>query len=269
MDKKIGFIGCGNMAKAMIKGIINSNLIKKENIIASAKSDSTIENGKNELKINMVKDNKEVAKVSDIIILATKPNIYPSVIEEIRDIVDENKLIITIAAGKSIKEVEELFNGNVRVIRTMPNTPALVGEGMSGLSKGNYANEEDMNTAKQIFCSFGKCEEVEESLMDCVVGASGSSPAFVYMFIESLADGAVLSGMKRDTAYKFVAQSVLGSAKMVLESGEHPGKLKDNVCSPGGTTIAGVEALEKEGFRGSVIKAIKASVKKSMKMSEK
>lgn len=267
MNLKIGFIGSGNMAQAIIGGMIDSNLVSKDNIYATAVSDKTINLVKEKYGVNTSKDNKDVANKTDIIFLAVKPNVYKTVIDEIKDVVDENKLIVTIAAGQTIENIEDMFGRELRIIRTMPNTPALVGEGMGLITANKKATNEDVENVVKIFNSFGKSEIVEEALIDTAGSLSGCGPAYTYMYIEALADAAVESGVKRDLAYKLAAQMVLGSAKMVLESGEHPGKLKDNVCSPGGTTIKGVNSLEQAGFRGVVIDALLASINKTLEMS--
>ncbi|MCO8193337.1 pyrroline-5-carboxylate reductase [Anaerofustis sp. NSJ-163] len=267
MNLKIGFIGSGNMAQAIIGGMIDSNLVSKDNIYATAVSDKTINLVKEKYGVNTSKDNKDVVNKTDIIFLAVKPNVYKTVIDEIKDVVDENKLIVTIAAGQTIENIEDMFGKELRIIRTMPNTPALVGEGMGLITANKKATNEDVENVVKIFNSFGKSEIVEEALIDTAGSLSGCGPAYTYMYIEALADAAVESGVKRDLAYKLAAQMVLGSAKMVLESGEHPGALKDNVCSPGGTTIKGVNVLEKAGFRGVVIDALLASINKTLEMS--
>ncbi|MGN8913946.1 pyrroline-5-carboxylate reductase [Anaerofustis butyriciformans] len=267
MNLKIGFIGSGNMAQAIIGGMIDSNLVSKDNIYATAVSDKTINLVKEKYGVNTSKDNKDVANKTDIIFLAVKPNVYKTVIGEIKDVVDENKLIVTIAAGQTIENIEDMFGRELRIIRTMPNTPALVGEGMGLITANKKATNEDVENVVKIFNSFGKSEIVEEALIDTAGSLSGCGPAYTYMYIEALADAAVESGVKRDLAYKLAAQMVLGSAKMVLESGEHPGTLKDNVCSPGGTTIKGVNSLEQAGFRGVVIDALLSSINKTLEMS--
>ncbi|MFI3210673.1 MAG: pyrroline-5-carboxylate reductase [Peptostreptococcaceae bacterium] len=265
---EIGFIGCGNMASAMINGIINSDLIKGEDIIACDRNDYILENAQMDFEINTTKDMNEVVEKSDIIVIAVKPNGYREVLETIKEKITLDKIIITIAAGISINFVEEIIGNDKKIIRTMPNTPAFVGEGMTAICKNKNISEKELKTIELIFNSFGESEVLDESLIDVVVGTSGSSPAFCFMFIEAMADCAVKYGMSRDTAYKFVSQSLLGSAKMVLESGTHPAKLKDNVCSPGGTTIEGVLKLEEEGFRKSVISGMSAVIEKSIKMSK-
>ena len=263
---RIGFIGCGNMATAMIKGILDSQKVKTEDVIASAKSEKTREKIKAELGINAARKNKEVVEFSDILFLAVKPQYYEEVIQEIKDDLRENQMIVSIAPGKTLAWLAERLGENKKIIRTMPNTPAMVKEGMMGMCKNDLVTEDEMQQVKDICESFGKAEVVPESLIDVVVGVSGSSPAYVFMFIEAMADAAVADGMPRTQAYKFAAQAVLGSAKMVLETGKHPGELKDMVCSPGGTTIEAVRVLEEKGMRSAVIEASRACVKKARDM---
>ncbi|HSQ89442.1 pyrroline-5-carboxylate reductase [Romboutsia sp.] len=267
MNKTIGFIGCGNMAKAMIGGIVKSKLVSSNNINASALSQSTLDAINNEFKINTTTDSREIVKNSDIVIVAVKPNVYDTVLESVKDLIDNEKLIVTIAAGKTIASVENVIGSDKKIIRTMPNTPALVNEGMSALCKNQNITDEELNIVKTIFDSFGKSEIVGEYLIDAVIGVSGSAPAYVFMFIEAMADAAVAAGMPRPQAYKFASQAVMGSAKMVLESGKHPGELKDMVCSPGGTTIEAVKTLEEKGLRNAVIKAMEDCIEKSKEMS--
>lgn len=266
--KKIGFIGAGNMASAMIGGIVNSKLVEPNMVIASAYSQGTLDRIDANFGINTTKDSKKVTRTSDIVIVAVKPDIYDDILEEIKDFIDDNKIIVTIAAGKSIKDIESIIGEDKKIVRTMPNTPALVNEAMSSLSINKNINKEDLEAVTEVFNSFGNTEVVPEYLIEAVIGASGSAPAYVFLFIEAIADAAVIAGMPRPQAYKFASQAVMGSAKMVLETGKHPGELKDMVCSPGGTTIEAVKVLEEEGFRASVIKAICACIEKSKKMSE-
>ena len=265
--KKIGFIGAGNMGGAILGGILNSKMIDNNHIIASAKSDRTIEKIKNDYNVNVTKDSKEVVEFSDLIVIGVKPDIYDEILEEIKDLIND-KIIITIAAGKTIEAMEKIIGDDKKIVRTMPNTPSLVGEGMTSLSPNKNISEEELSFVKSIFDSLGKSEVVKEDLIHAVIGASGSSTAYAFMFIEAIADGAVRCGMPRDKAYTFAAQGVLGAAKMVLDTGKHPGELKDMVCSPGGTTIEAVKVLEEEKFRGAVLKAIDSCVKKSIEMSK-
>lgn len=266
MNKKIGFIGCGNMAKAMIGGIIASGLVEAGHIIASDGYLPSLEAAREKYSILISQDNKEVALKSDILFLAVKPNMYERVINEIKNSISENTVVVTIAPGKTLKQVRENFEKEVKILRTMPNTPALVGAGVTAVCPNSNVTEEELAMLKEIIGTFSLVEEIEEKLFDAVVSVSGSSPAYVFMFIEAMADAAVIQGMPRDKAYKFAAQSVMGSAKMLLETGKHPGELKDMVCSPGGTTIEAVAVLEEKGFRTAVIEAMRACGEKSGKM---
>ena len=268
MDKIIGFIGGGNMASAIIGGIMKAELADKDRLLASCKSQNTVERLQEQFGIYATTDNRQVAAKADILFLAVKPNMFATVIPEIKDVVKEGQMIVSIAAGQTIEAIESAFGKEIKLIRVMPNTPALVGEAMSGISPNELVTPEELQEVIDIFESFGEAEVVPESMMDAVIGVSGSSPAYVYMFIEAMADAAVADGMPRAQAYKFAAQSVLGSAKMVLETGMHPGALKDAVCSPGGTTIEAVAKLEESGFRQSVIAAQRACVQKSKDMSK-
>ncbi|WP_096634834.1 pyrroline-5-carboxylate reductase [Clostridium cochlearium] len=269
MKKNIGLIGCGNMAQAMITGIVSSKIVFGENVFVSDKDEEKLKYIKEKFNVNISKDNKEVAENSDIIILAVKPNKYGEVIQGIKDHVKKDVIIVVIGAGITIDYVEESFEKKLKIIRTMPNTPALVGEGMSAICYNELITENDLEDVVNIFKSFGKVEIIEEDLMDAIPAISGSSPAYVYMFIEALADGAVLDGVPRDKAYKMAAQSVLGAAKMVLETGEHPGELKDRVCSPAGTTIEAVYSLEKNNFRGTIMEAMRKCTDKTREMSKR
>ena len=262
----IGFIGLGNMARAMIGGILNRQMVSADDIIGSAATKETMDKMAEEFGIHVDRSNKNVAKQADILILAVKPITLPVVLEEIREAVDENKLIISVAAGKTTKWISESFGKPVKIVRCMPNTPALVMEGCSALCRNENVTDADMETALHIVRSFGMAEVVNENLMDVVGGVSGSAPAYVFMFIEALADAAVKGGMPRKQAYRFAAQGVMGSARLMLETGRHPAELKDMVCSPGGTTIEGLQVLEREGFRASVMDAIAAVLEKTRKL---
>lgn len=268
MNKTIGVIGGGNMSQAIVSGLVKSEIIQGKNIIVSDRDDEKLSYMKKDYGINTTNNNEEVAKISDIIILAVKPNIYDEVIDEIKYKVKEDVVIVSIAAGITMEFIQSKFEKNIKIVRTMPNTPVLVGEGMTALCYNEFSSEVDVKNVIDIFKSFGKVEVISEKLMDVVPGISGSSPAYVYMFIEALADGGVLGGLPRDKAYKMAAQAVLGAAKMVLETGEHPGALKDKVCSPGGTTIEAVYSLEESNFRGAVIKAMEKCREKTIKMSK-
>lgn len=263
---KIGFIGLGNMAKAMIGGMLQKEIVKKTDITGSAKSKQTLESVHNMYGIATKESNVEVAKEADVLILAVKPQFFQTVIEEIRDVVSADTLVVSIAAGKTIAWIEQIFNKEIKLVRCMPNTPALVGEGCTGVCVNMRVSKEETEFSLRLMESFGRASLLSESLMDAVGAVSGSSPAYVFMFIEAMADAAVASGMPRAQAYEFAAQAVYGSAKLVLESGRHPGELKDMVCSPGGTTIQGVRVLEERGMRGAVMDALCAAVEQSRKL---
>lgn len=267
MDKKIGFIGCGQMGQAMIQGMIGAGIVKPGEIAATALSDETIDFVTDEIGIEISSDNKKLARESDLLFLAVKPYVYQGVIQEIRDEVAEETVVVTIAAGITLDQMKKAFDKNVKVIRSMPNTPSLVGAGMSVLSPNDFVTKEELADVMEVFESFGEAEVIEESLMDAVPAVSGSSPAFVYMFIEAMADTAVQQGFPRDKAYKLASQAVQGAAKMVLETGRHPGELKDAVCTPGGVTIEGVNTLEQTGMRSSIIQAMNACTKRSKDLS--
>ncbi|AXI08890.1 pyrroline-5-carboxylate reductase [Oceanobacillus sp. 143] len=265
MKRNIGFIGTGNMAKAIIGGIVKSGYTDPHDVYASNRSIAKLIDIKEEYRINVFEDNLSVAENCNIIFLSVTPNVYPDVIEEIRDGIRDDAIVIHIAAGQTIAQSEKHFQRKIKIAKAMPNTPVNVGEGMTSISFNRFVTEEEKEEIRALFESFGKVEFIDESLMDIASAVGGSSPAFVYLFIEALADAAVLYGMPRNNAYKIAAQSVLGSAKMVLESDDHPGKLKDDVCSPGGTTIESVASLEENGFRSAIIDAVKANMEKLKK----
>lgn len=262
----LGFIGCGNMAQAMLRGILGKQLYAAEDVIVSRRDGTALAKLQEELGVHVTGDNKEVAGKADLLVLAVKPFQFETVIAEIRDDVRPETLVVSIAAGQTIENIECLFGKPIKLVRSMPNTPALVLEGASGVCFNTKVSEPEKQTVMKLFSSFGIAHEVPETLIDTVIGVSGSSPAYVFMFIEAMADAAVADGMPRAQAYELAAQSVLGSAKMVLETGKHPGELKDMVCSPGGTTIEAVRVLEKKGFRSAVIEAEKACVRKAKDM---
>ncbi len=258
---KLGFIGCGNMAGAMMGGIIKSGVLPAEEIIASNLSAAKLEQAQRMLGIAAAESNREVVEKAETVVLSVKPLFYESVIKEIAEFVRPKQVIISIAPGKTLAWLGELFDKPVKIVRTMPNTPALVGEGITAVTPNELVTPEELEEACRLLRGFGKAEVIPERLMDVAVSVSGSSPAYVFLFIEAMADAAVADGMPRKQAYEFAAQAVLGSAKMVLETGKHPGELKDMVCSPGGTTIEAVRVLEEKGLRSSVIEAMKACTK--------
>lgn len=258
---KYGFIGMGNMGQAMLSGLMKRCAV--EHICFAEPDEIKRQEHSHETGVKGFSDNLEVAKNSKYIILAVKPVVYDKVLREIKSVLDYSKILISIAPGITIQDIKAVIGDDIRVVRAMPNTPAMVGEGMTGVSyDANEFSDSEIVDLENYFSSFGKMCKVDEKLMSAVTCASGSSPAYVYMFIEALADSVVKYGMPRKDAYAFVAQTVLGSAKMVLETGKHPGELKDNVCSPGGTTIAAVEALEENGLRNSLFKATEKCYRK-------
>ena len=266
MIKTIGFIGCGNMGSAMINGIIKSRVIEPGKMLIYDRNLNKMEKLRNDLGIKIEKSITALVRKSDIVFLAVKPNAYGIVLEEIKEFFTEDKIFVSIAAGINKAYIENILGKDKKIVRSMPNTPALVNEGMSALCPNNYLTTDEINEIIELFEAFGEAEVVEEYLFHSVIGVSGSSPAYVFKFIEAMADAAVLGGMKREKAYKFAAQAVLGSAKLLLETGKHPGELKDMVCSPGGTTIEAIASLEKNGFSGTVIQAIEECMDKSRSM---
>lgn len=256
MNSKIGLIGCGNMGTAMLQGITASGKRKPQDIMVSCRTSSTLAEKQITYGVQVTSDNTEVAGFADVLFLAVKPQFYEEVIAGIKDTVNEKQVIVSIAPGKTLAWFLEQFSKPVKVIRAMPNTPAMVASGMMGMCAGENVTVEELALVRDICSSFSETEVVPENLMDVVTAVSGSSPAYVFMFIEAMADAAVAGGMPRSQAYKFASQAVLGSAKMVLETGMHPGELKDMVCSPAGTTIQAVRVLEEKGMRSSVFEAM-------------
>lgn len=262
----IGFIGLGNMAKAMISGILGKGLYAPEEIMGSAKTAKTCDRVKREFDIETTTDNVKVASNADILVLAIKPQMFGEVIPHIAGVIKEDAIVVSIAAGKTLKELSEMFGSLRKIVRLMPNTPAEVSEGLTAVCPNERVSADELKTVLGICESFGSAEVIEERLIDAFSAIAGSSPAYVFMFIEALSDAGVKAGVPRQQAYKFAAQAVLGSAKLMLDTGKHPGELKDMVCSPGGTTIEAVEVLESMGMRSAVMKAVDACVEKAKKL---
>ena len=263
---KIGFIGLGNMGSAMIGGIIRNKVVEPQDIIGADYSKERTGQIVSEHQITAAGSNKEVAREADILVTSVKPQVYETVINDIKDDIKDSTVIVSIAPGKTLDWLKDKYGRDVKLVRCMPNTPALVGEGCTGVCRNEYVTDDEFGKVLTVLNSFGKAYEVLESQMDAVVAVSGSSPAYVFMLIEAMADGAVAEGLPRKTAYEMAAQAVLGSAKMVLDTGKHPGELKDMVCSPAGTTIDAVAVLEQAGFRSAVIDAERACADKSRSM---
>lgn len=253
---KIGFIGCGNMGTAMIQGMIDSGKCAPSEMMISCRTASVLEEKNRKYGVKTTLDNREVAGFAEILFLAVKPQFYADVIAEIRGDVGELAMVVSIAPGKTLAWLEEQFGRKLKLIRMMPNTPALVKAGMTGICADAAVSSEELAVVRELLSGFSETEVVPEHLMDVVTAVSGSSPAYVFLFIEAMADAAVAGGMPRAQAYKFAANAVLGSAKMVLDTGLHPGVLKDMVCSPAGTTVQAVRVLEEKGMRSSVIEAM-------------
>jgi pyrroline-5-carboxylate reductase len=266
---KIGFLGAGKMATALAKGFIRTGLVAAENVMAGDLSPAAREAFAKETGANVTASNADVARFAQTLVLAVKPAHVDEALSQIRAFFTDQHLLITIAAGVSIKTVTDALFETARVIRVMPNTPALVGASATGYAPGGSATKEDAALAQKLFSSVGIAFELKESLLDAVTGLSGSGPAYAYMMIEALSDGGVAAGLPRDIATRLAAQTLLGSARMVLETGIHPGALKDMVTSPGGTTIEGVYELELAGVRGALMTAVRSAAEKSQKLGRK
>lgn len=265
---KIGFLGAGKMAGALAKGFVRAGLVTARNLVASDPYPGARKQFAADTGAKTVATNLAVAQAAQVLFLATKPDQVPAVLADIAPAFTKNHLLISIAAGVPIARMDTILPAEARIIRVMPNTPALLGAGAAGIAPGKNATPADAELAQKLLSAVGIALPVKESLLDAVTGLSGSGPAYVYQFIEALSDGGVASGLPRDVATKLAAQTVLGSAKMVLETGLHPGALKDQVTSPGGTTIEGLHELEKGRVRGAVISAVRAATDKSKKLGQ-
>ncbi len=260
---KLGIIGCGNMGGAMLRQMLKAGLFTPEEVIVSDKNPSLRAQLKSELGVNVTYRNEEAAAATTLL-LAVKPQFVREVGAEIAGAVNPSALIISIVAGYDLAMLHALLQSDAaHIIRVMPNTPAMVGEGVLAACRGQHVTDEEWKLGMKLLSCMGMAEEVTENLMDAVTGLSGSSPAFVFLFLEALADAGVRGGLPRATAQRFAAQTLLGSAKLALETGKHPGQLKDMVTSPAGTTIEGVAALERNAFRSAVMEAVDAAIQKS------
>lgn len=256
------------MATALAKGFIRAELATPKNVIASDVIETARSAFEKEVGGKTTAANSEVVASADVLVLAVKPDQVPGALADIHNAISKNHLIVSIAAGVPLAKLEAGLGAGARVIRVMPNTPALVGASATGFALGKAATPADAELAKKLFSAVGVAFQVKESLLDAVTGLSGSGPAYVYLFIESLSDGGVAAGLPRDIATRLAAQTVLGAAQMVLETGHHPGALKDMVTSPGGTTIEGLHELEKGKLRGTVMSAVRAATEKSKKLGQ-
>ncbi len=262
---KIGFIGGGNMAEAFIKGLLASG-VSPDEIMASEPRADRREWMHEQYGVVVTADNSELVSQCATIVLATKPQIVEKVLEGVVAEFDHDKVLISILAGIPTAKLERILGGKPRVVRAMPNTPALVGAGAAAVCPGQYTSQDDLDRAKKLFEMIGSVVQVEEMQMDAVTGLSGSGPAFVYTFIEALADGGVQEGLRRDIAQELAVQTVLGAALLVKESGEHPALLRDKVCSPAGTTISAIRVLEERGLRSTIMETVAAASKRSKEL---
>ena len=265
---KLGIIGCGNMGGAMLRQMLKAGLFTPEEVIVSDKNPSLRAQLKSELGVNVTYRNEEAAAATTLL-LAVKPQFIQAVGREIADVVKPDALIISIVAGYDLAMLHGLLQSETaHIIRVMPNTPAMVGEVVLAACRGQHVTDEEWKLGMKLLSCMGMAEEVTENLMDAVTGLSGSSPAFVFLFMEALADAGVRAGLPRAAAQRFAAQVLVGSGKLAQDTGLHPGQLKDMVTSPAGTTIEGVAALEKNGFRYAVMEAVDAAVQKSKNLGK-
>ncbi len=264
---KLGFIGIGNMGEAILRGILREGILTPQNVYIFDLNTKKVQALQSELGVLTAQSGAAMIAACDAVLLAVKPNVCAAVLNDCGKAL-KNKALISIVTGWSRKDIAALVP-DCRILRVMPNTPCMVGEGMVALDMDHTLTEEELKFAKVLFDATGRAEPVPSYLMDGVIGVSGSGPAYVYLFIEALADGGVRAGLPRDMAYRLAAQTVLGAAKMVLETGMHPGALKDAVCSPGGTTIEAVAALERGGLRAAVLDAVEVCVDKARQMAAK
>ncbi len=266
---KIAFIGAGNMAEALIKGLIASGTEQPTEITGTGRRRERLAELEKSYGIRTSTENTATAAWADIVVLAVKPQAMGKILDQVAPVIDPQKLVISVAAGVPIAALERRLGRGARIVRSMPNTPALVGEGATAISGGEHATEADLASAKKLFDAVGKTVLVDESLLDAVTGLSGSGPAYVFLVIEALSDAGVKVGLPRYTAQALAAQTVLGSARLLLETGTHPGQLKDQVTSPGGTAIAGLHTLEAGGLRTTLINAVEAATRRAKELGDK
>jgi pyrroline-5-carboxylate reductase len=267
-DKKIGIIGTGNMGEALVSGLVSSRSSAPENIICSDVRKDKLKSVKETYAVSTTTSNLEVVKASEIIIYAIKPQIMASILKETAEYLDMSKLAISIAAGVPLAAIERCLNKELRIIRVMPNIAASVKEGATAIAPGKHALKNDLRLAKAVFDSVGKSVILEENLMDAITGLSGSGPAYIFLIIDALADAGVKMGLSREDSLFLSAQTVLGAAKLLMETNEHPGRLKDRVTSPGGTAIAALHTLEQGGLRTTLINAVEVATKRSRELGE-
>lgn len=267
-ERTLAFLGAGNMAEALIRGLLNAKTAKAESIIATARRQARADELTKTFGIRTTLDNLAACRDADVVMLCVKPQALNKLLVHIAPAIDSRKLVISVAAGVPIAALERKLGAGARIIRSMPNTPALVGRGACAISAGEHATEDDLQIATSIFDAVGITTTVEEALLDAVTGLSGSGPAYIFLIIEALSDAGVKVGLPRYTAQKLAAQTVLGSAHLLIETNAHPGQLKDQVTSPGGTAIAGLHTLEAGGLRTTLINAVEAATHRSRELGE-
>jgi pyrroline-5-carboxylate reductase len=268
IERTIAFLGAGNMAEALIKGLLRAGTARPDSVIATGRRSERLDELQRTYGIRITSDNLAAAQEAEVVVLSVKPQAMDKLLVQVAPALDHRKLVISVAAGVPIAALERRLGAGARIIRTMPNTPSLVGAGACALARGEHASDEDLNVATRIFQAVGITTVVEENLLDAVTGLSGSGPAYIFLVIEALSDAGVKVGLPRYTAQKLAAQTVLGSAKLLIETGIHPGQLKDQVTSPGGTAIAGLHTLEAGGLRTTLINAVEAATRRAKELGE-
>jgi pyrroline-5-carboxylate reductase len=266
--RKIAFLGAGNMAEALIKGLLRSGIARPEDIVATVRRPDRGEELRRAYPIAISTDNATAAQNADIVVLAVKPQAMGKLLVAVAPAIDHRQLVISVAAGVPIAALERKLGAGARIVRAMPNTPALVGAGATALARGEHATEQDLEIATALFDAVGITVAVDEGLLDAVTGLSGSGPAYVFLVIEALCDAGVKVGLPRYSALKLASQTLFGSAKLLIETGAHPGQLKDQVTSPGGTAIAGLHTLEAGGLRTTLINAVEAATERARQLGE-
>lgn len=268
IERTIAFLGAGNMAEALIKGLLRAGTARPDSVIATGRRSERLDELQRTYGVRITSDNIAAAREAEVVVLSVKPQAMDKLLVQVAPELDHRKLVISVAAGVPIAALERRLGAGARIIRTMPNTPSLVGAGACALARGEHASDEDLNIATRIFQAVGITTVVEENLLDAVTGLSGSGPAYIFLVIEALSDAGVKVGLPRYTAQKLAAQTVLGSAKLLIETGIHPGQLKDQVTSPGGTAIAGLHTLEAGGLRTTLINAVEAATRRAKELGD-
>ena len=268
LNKTVAFIGAGNMAGALIRGLIATDTVPADRIVASDPDRARLDAMKTDLGIRTFERNADALQNADVVVLATKPQVFPQVLAGLGNALRPGALVVSIAAGISTRIIERALADGARVVRTMPNTPALVGAGATALAGGTHATEDDLAVAEALFESVGLCVRVPEAQIDAVTGLSGSGPAYVFAMIEALRDAGAREGLSEETAQRLAAQTILGAARLLLEGDESPETLRERVTSPGGTTRAGLDALEASGFAETLAGAVRAATRRSNELRE-